>query len=171
MRVQLLVFNGGYGMKADNKILNALNKVLVNSLTAINQYFLHSKMYRNEGLESLANRSFHDSIREMKDSDKLTERILFLEGMPSFQSLNKLYIGEDTEERLKLDLKRLHECRDELIASVALCESEKDYVTRELLEKVLESQEEQIDNVEEKLGLIEKLGIQNFLAESMQKED
>ncbi|MAT94871.1 MAG: bacterioferritin [Halioglobus sp.] len=154
-------------MKGDPKVIEYLNKVLGNELVAINQYFLHAKMYQDWGLKELYEHEYHESIDEMKHADKLTERILFLEGLPNLQDLGKLLIGENTEEMLRCDLKLEMIAHQDLKDAVAYCESAGDYVSRELFEDILESEEEHIDWLETQLGLIDKVGIQNYLQSQM----
>jgi|TARA_R110002072_G_scaffold131223_4_gene270667 bacterioferritin len=155
-------------MKGDTKVIQHLNKVLGNELVAINQYFLHSRMYKDWGLKELAEHEYHESIDEMKHADKLTERILFLQGLPNFQKLGKLLIGENTQEMLKCDLKLEMVAIPDLKEAITHCESVKDYVSRELFEDILESEEEHVDWLETQLGLIEKVGIQNYLQSAME---
>ncbi len=150
-------------MKGDPKVIEHLNTVLGNELVAINQYFLHSRMYKDWGLTALGDHEYHESIDEMKHADKLIERILFLEGLPNLQSLGKLYIGENTKEMLECDLKLEHVAHVDLKAAVTYCESVGDFVSRDLFADIMQSEEEHIDWLETQLGLIEKLGLENFM--------
>ena len=150
-------------MKGDPKVIEHLNKALYNELIAINQYFLHAKMLKNWGLKELAEHEYHESIDEMKHADKLSERILFLDGLPNFQNLGKLRIGETPLEILKADLALEMEALPTLKQAIAHCEQVGDYVSRELFADILESEEEHIDWIETQLDLIARLGEQNYL--------
>src|SRR5210317_1326062 len=146
-------------MKGDKKVIQYLNKALRNELTAINQYFLHARMYEDWGLTKLNEKEYHESIDEMKHADALIKRVLFLEGLPNLQDLGKLKIGENTEEMLRCDLALEMEAVPLLREAVEYCEQVKDYVSRELFEDILESEEEHIDWLETQLELIEKVGL------------
>jgi len=154
-------------MKGNTEVIAILNKVLGNELVAINQYFLHARMYKDWGLKELADHEYEESIDEMKPAGALVERILFLEGLPNLQDLGKLMIGENTEEIMKSDLQLELIAIPDLRDGIALCESVKDYVSRELLEDILESEEEHVDWLETQLSLIDKVGLQNYLQSKM----
>ncbi|HET7203702.1 MAG TPA: bacterioferritin [Steroidobacteraceae bacterium] len=154
-------------MKGDVDVIVHLNRILFNELTAINQYFLHARMLKNWGLERLGDHEHHESLDEMKHADRLIERILFLEGLPNLQNLGKLLIGENIKEILECDLRLELTGHPDLRAAIAHCEQVGDYVSRELLEDILESEEEHIDFLETQLELIERVGIQNYTQSQM----
>ncbi len=150
-------------MKGDSTVIEHLNRVLKNELTAINQYFLHSRMYKDWGMTKLAEHEHAESVDEMKHADALIERTLFLEGLPNLQTLGKLRIGEDVAEMLQCDLDLELDAIPDLQAGIAYCEKIKDYVSRDLFDSILQSEEEHVDWLETQLGLIEKMGLENYI--------
>lgn len=150
-------------MKGKANIIDALNKVLANELVAINQYFLHARMLKNWGFEKLAAKTYEESIDEMKHAEILNDRILFLEGLPNMQDLGKLRIGQNVLEMLECDLKLEQQAIPDLVTGIELAEKEKDYITRDLLKQILESEEEHYDFLETQIELYNKLGEQNYL--------
>ena len=158
-------------MKGDAKVIEYLNKALYNELTAINQYFLHAKMLKNWGFKELAEHEYKESIDEMKHADTLSERILFLDGLPNFQALGKLRIGETPREILECDLALEQEALPLLRDAIAHCESVADYVSRQLFAKILDSEEEHIDWLETQLSVIDRIGEPNYLLTKLEGDD
>lgn len=156
-------------MKGDAKVIEFLNKALYNELTAINQYFLHAKMLKNWGLKELAEHEYHESIDEMKHADALSERILFLDGLPNFQALGRLRIGENPLEVLRADLALELEAIPLLREAIAHCEAVNDFGSRKLFSDILVSEEDHVDWIETQLSLIERIGEANYLAQQLDK--
>ena len=154
-------------MKGDSKVIKYLNKALKNELVAINQYFLHARMFENWGLNELNEKEYEESIDEMKHADALIKRILFLEGLPNLQDLGKLKVGENTEEIIRCDLAIELEAVPVLREAIEVCEQVKDYVSRELFEEILAGEEDHVDWLETQLELIEKVGLQNYQQSKM----
>lgn len=154
-------------MQGDTRVIEYLNKALSNELVAINQYFLHSRMYKDWGLKELADYEYHESIDEMKHADQLVERILFLEGLPNMQDMGKLMIGENTGEMLACDLKLEMIAIPDLRDGIEYCESVRDYVSRDLLSSILDSEEEHVDWLETQIALIAKIGLENYQQSKM----
>ena len=154
-------------MKGDATVIEHLNKVLKNELTAINQYFLHSKIYKDWGLSKLGDYEHGESVDEMKHADVLIDRVLFLEGLPNLQDLGKLRIGENVQEMLQCDLDLELDAIPDLRAGIAYCESHKDYVSRDLFDAILTSEEEHVDWLETQLDLIGRVGLENYCQSQM----
>ncbi len=155
-------------MKGNPKVISILNQILTTELTSINQFFLHARIFKNWGLEELNEKAYKKSIKDMKQADELIERILFLEGLPNLQQLGKLQIGEQTDEMLQCDLNVEKAQVDELRDAIELCEIEKDYVSRELLESILTYEEDYIDWIESQQFLIDATGLENYQQSMME---
>lgn len=154
-------------MQNDAQMIKHLNAVLGNELIAINQYYLHSKILKDWGINKLADKEYEESIDEMKHADKLAERILFLRGLPNFQSLGKLFIGQDVKEILECDLKLEFQAHKDLIAGIKYAESISDFASRELLKEILVAEEEHIDFLQTNIELIDKVGIENYIQSNL----
>lgn len=150
-------------MKGDTRVIGLLNEALKNELTAINQYFLHYRMLKHWGIERLARFEYGESIDEMKHADRIADRILFLDGLPNFQDLGRLRLGETVEEILKADLDLEIDAIPQLKSAIAHCEQVSDYVTRDLFKEILESEEEHVDTIERQFDMIARMGIENYI--------
>jgi bacterioferritin len=157
-------------MKGDPDVIKKLNAILTNELTSINQYFLHARMYQNEGYGKLGKKTYDESIEEMKHADRLVKRVLMLDGHPNLQALHKLKIGTTVEERLKADWEAETAGRGAMIEGIALCEEKQDYVTRDLLTELLDDTEEHIDFLETQMAVIAQIGLQNYLQSQYELE-
>lgn len=157
-------------MKGNRDVINQLNQVLYHHLTAINQYFLHSRMFNDWGIGKLGSVEYKESIRQMKHADKIIERILFLEGLPNLQHLGKLYIGQHTLEVLQCDVRKVKENIEALQQAIALSEQAQDYVSRDLVQEILESEEDYWDWLETQIDLTESVGIENYIQSNMSDE-
>lgn len=158
-------------MNGNQEVIAKLNEILTSELTSINQYFLHARMYKNWGFEQLNHACYKKSIKDMKQADALIERVLFLQGLPNLQMLGKLYIGEDTAEMMRCDTRFQSEQLVKLRTAIALCEQQQDYVSRDLLEDILEYEEEHLDWLETQEYQIENMGIANYLQAQLTEGD
>ena len=158
-------------MKGDTKVIEFLNQILKNELTAINQYFLHARMLEDWGFESLGQKEYEESIEEMQHADELVQRILFLEGLPNLQDLGRLRIGENVREILECDLAMEHQAIPDLRDAVEHCEQVRDFVSRDLFQKILTDEESHVDWLETQLGVMDQVGEQNYLQSQMKKAD
>jgi bacterioferritin len=157
-------------MKGDADVIKKLNQILTNELSSINQYFVHARMYENEGLGKLGKKTYEESIGEMKHADKLVKRILFLDGFPNLQLLNKLKIGADVPTRLDCDLQAETMGRTAMVEGIALCEEKQDYASRDILTEILDDTEEHIDFLETQISVLGQMGLQNYLQSQYELE-